>query len=51
MTIMELRSYARAKAAIDRAKSEADAPEWAVAMVFDVQAEIYERQKAAAEGQ
>jgi len=48
LEIIQLRAYAKTKAQIDRAKSEDDMPDGPmVDLVFDIQAELFQRQKEA----
>lgn len=50
LEVLELRAYARAKEALDRAKSEADVPTSpAVEWVWKVQNELFKRKRAARE--
>ena len=47
LEIIDLRAYARAKAAVDTAEREQDATPWQREVVFDVVAELWERAQAA----
>jgi len=50
VTILEFRSYARAKQALDQAKSEMDVPRTKyVDLVFEIQSILWKRRQAARE--
>lgn len=49
LRIMELRAYARAKEAVERAQSEDDATEWQKTVVFETMEEIAQRRQQAGE--